>query len=451
MGVVRDRLKHAWNAFLNIDDQIASPTHNYGAAYSTRPDRPRMYMSNERSIISSIYTRLGIDVAAVDVRHVRLDDQGRYLEDIDSGLNNCLTVEANVDQAARAFRQDAAMTLFDRGTIAIVPVDTTIDPSVSGGFDIQTVRIGHIVQWHPKHVRISLYNEGTGRREEVTLEKKFVAIVENPLYAVMNEKNSTLQRLINKLNMLDAVDEQSSSGKLDMIIQLPYVIKSDARREQAEQRRKDLENQLKGSRYGIAYTDGTEKVTQLNRPAENNLLTQIEFLTKMLYAQLGLTEEVMNGTADEKAMLNYINRTIEPVLDAIVEAMRRAFLTKTARTQKQSIMYFRDPFKLVPIIDIAEIADKFTRNEVASSNEIRQVIGWIPSKDPNADLLRNSNMPQPNGAGPPADPNPATSQPAVSVGNARISELSQSSIDAILGRNTRTAGSVRASRHVTHK
>jgi hypothetical protein len=429
MGVVRDRLKHAWNAFLNIENSFASESPNFGAAYSSRPDRPRMFISNERSIISSIYTRLGIDVAAVDIHHVRLDDQGRYLEDIDSGLNNCLTVEANIDQAARAFRQDAAMTLFDRGVIAIVPVDTSIDPSVSGGFDVQTVRVGHITQWYPQHVRINLYNEATGRREEVTLEKKFVAIVENPLYAVMNEPNSTLQRLIRKLNMLDAVDEQSSSGKLDMIIQLPYVIKSDARREQAEQRRKDLEHQLKGSQYGIAYTDGTEKVTQLNRPAENNLLTQIEYLTKMLYAQLGLTEEVMNGTADEKAMLNYINRTIEPVIEAIVEAMRRAFLTKTARTQKQSIMYFRDPFKLVPIADIAEIADKFTRNEIASSNEIRQVIGWKPSKDPNADQLRNSNMPQPNGL--PAIANPNDVPIPVSAGNDPAAAVAQSAMNSL--------------------
>jgi hypothetical protein len=355
-----------------------------------------MTFSNERSIISSIYTRLGIDVAAVDIRHVRMDDNQRYLEDVDSGLNNCLTLEANLDQAARAFRQDIAMTLFDRGVAALVPVDTTINPSTSGSFDIKTLRVGEIVAWYPRHVRVNVYNEAIGRREEVTLEKKFVAIVENPLYAVMNEPNSTLQRLIRKLNLLDAVDEASSSGKLDLIIQLPYVIKSEARRKQAEQRRKDIEFQLKGSQYGIAYTDGTEKVTQLNRAAENNLLTQIEYLMKMLYAQLGLTEEVMNGTADEKAMLNYNNRTIRPILDAIVESMRRTFLTKTARSQKQTVLYFSDPFKLVPIGDIAEIADKFTRNEILSANEVRSVIGIKPSSDPKADELRNSNMPAPS-------------------------------------------------------
>jgi hypothetical protein len=388
------RIKHAWNAFLNLENRLQP--RDIGASYGVRPDRVRMTFSNERSIISSIYTRLGIDVAAVDIRHVRMDDNQRYLEDVDSGLNNCLTLEANLDQAARAFRQDIAMTLFDRGVAALVPVDTTINPSTSGSFDIKTLRVGEIVAWYPRHVRVNVYNEAIGRREEVTLEKKFVAIVENPLYAVMNEPNSTLQRLIRKLNLLDAVDEASSSGKLDLIIQLPYVIKSEARRKQAEQRRKDIEFQLKGSQYGIAYTDGTEKVTQLNRAAENNLLTQIEYLMKMLYAQLGLTEEVMNGTADEKAMLNYNNRTIRPILDAIVESMRRTFLTKTARSQKQTVLYFSDPFKLVPIGDIAEIADKFTRNEILSANEVRSVIGIKPSSDPKADELRNSNMPAPS-------------------------------------------------------
>jgi hypothetical protein len=353
-----------------------------------------MRIPNERSMISSIFTRLSIDVASVDMRHVRLDDENRYKEDIDSGLNNCLTVEANIDQASRAFRQDISLTLFDRGVAAVVPVDTTISPQTSGGYDILTLRVGEITQWFPKHVRISLYNEATAQREEITLEKSAVAIVENPLYSVMNEPNSTLQRLLNKLNLLDVIDEQSASGKLDIIIQLPYVIKSEARREQAEQRRKDIEFQLKGSQYGIAYTDGTEKITQLNRPAENNMMSQIEYLTEMLYGQLGLTKEVMDGTADEKAMLNYWNRTIEPILTAITQAMVRTFLTKTARTQKQTVLFFRDPFRLVPIENIAEIADKFTRNEIMTSNEMRQVVGMAPHTDPKADKLLNSNMPQ---------------------------------------------------------
>jgi len=345
-------------------------------------------------MISSIFTRLSIDVASVEMRHVRLDEENRYKEDIDSGLNNCLTVEANIDQAARAFRQDIAMTLFDRGVCALVPVDTSISPETNGGYEILTLRVGEITQWFPHHVRMSLYNEETAQREEITLAKSAVAIVENPLYAVMNEPNSTLSRLLHKLNLLDAVDDASASGKLDIIIQLPYVIKSEARRQQAEQRRKDIEFQLSGSKYGIAYTDGTEKITQLNRPAENNLMAQIEFLTEMLYGQLGLTEEVMNGTADEKAMLNYWNRTIEPVLTAMAEAMRRTFLTKTARTQRQSVLFFRDPFRLVPIENIAEIADKFTRNEIMTSNEMRQVVGMAPHSDPKADQLLNSNMPQ---------------------------------------------------------
>jgi hypothetical protein len=326
--------------------------------------------------------------------HVRQDDDKRFLEEIDSGLNNCLTVEANIDQAATHFRRDIAMTLFDEGTAALVPVDTNLDPTKSGGYDIQTIRVGTIVQWYPTKVLVSLYNQEKGRREEILLDKKLVAIVENPLYSVMNEPNSTLQRLIRKLNLLDAVDEVSSSGKLDIIIQLPYIIKSDARRAQAEQRRKDIEFQLKGSEYGIAYTDGTEKITQLNRPAENNLMSQVEYLVNLLYSQLGLTAEVMNGTADEKAMLNYYNRTIDPILVAIKEAMHRTFLTKTARSQNQAIDYFKDTFKLVPISELAEIADKFARNEILSSNEIRQIIGFRPSQDPNADQLRNSNMPQ---------------------------------------------------------
>ena len=389
------RLKHAWNAFTNQDEykRLRSWGGDYGAAYGTRPDRVRLHISNERSIISSIYTRIAVDVAATDIRHIRVDQDDRYAGDVPSGLNNCLTLEANIDQAATAFRQDIAMTLFDKGVAALVPIDTSLNPE-QGAFDILTLRVGEIVAWYPKHVRVNVYNEAVGRREEITIEKRNVAIVENPLYSVMNEPNSTLQRLIRKLNLLDAVDEQSASGKLDIIIQLPYVIKSESRRQQAEQRRRDIEFQLKGSQYGIAYTDGTEKITQLNRPAENNLMTQIEFLTTMLYGQIGLTEEVMNGTADEKAMLNYHNRTVGPILTATVEAMRRAFLTKTARTRGQTIRYFRDPFRLVPLNDIAEIADKFTRNEILSSNEIRSIIGIKPSTDPKADELRNSNMPQ---------------------------------------------------------
>lgn len=392
-----DSFKHAWNAFTNQIRRVDTPyaySDYYGSLSSSRPDRSRLTFSNERSLISSIFARLSIDVSTVDIRHVRTDKWKRYLEDIDSGLNNCLTLEANIDQAARQFKIDIVMTLCDRGVLAVVPVDTSISPEKSGGFDILTLRIGHIVSWYPYHVRVSLYNEATGVREELTLEKKFVAIIENPLYTVMNEPNSTLQRLIRKLNLLDGSDELVASGKLDLIIQLPYVIKSEARRQQAEQRRADIEFQLKGSQYGIAYTDGTEKITQLNRPAENNLLVQIEYLTKLLYSQLGLTEEVMNGTADEKAMLNYYNRTIEPFLTAIVEAMRRSFLTKTARSQRQTIMFFRDPFRLVPIDNIAEIADKFTRNEIMTSNEMRQAIGMAPHSDPKADQLINSNMPQ---------------------------------------------------------
>ena len=401
-----ETLKHAWNVFTNNENsrtknspwpiQPVNGNEPYygGGNRGARPDRMRLRIPNERSIISSIYTRLSVDVASVDMRHVRLDEHNRYLEDIDSGLNNCLVLEANIDQAARAFRQDVAMTLFDKGVAALVPVDTSINPEQSGGYDIVTLRVGEVVTWYPKHVRVSVWNEDRAVREEITLHKSVVAIIENPLYAVMNEPNSTLQRLLNKLNLLDVADDRVASGKLDIIIQLPYVIKSEARRQQAEQRRADIEFQLKGSQYGIAYTDGTEKITQLNRPAENNLMTQIEFLTEMLYGQLGLTEEVMNGTADEKAMLNYWNRTVEPILTAIVEAMRRRFLTKTARTQKQTVQFFRDPFRLVPIENIAEIADKFTRNEIMTSNEMRQVVGLAPHEDPNADKLLNSNMPQ---------------------------------------------------------
>lgn len=395
MASVLERVRQAFNAFSqNEEDIYQPPVYSYGSSSSSRPDRQRIRVTNERSIITSIYTRISVDFSSVLFRHVRLDDQDRYLEDIDSGLNNCLTVEANIDQAARAFRQDIAMSFCDSGVLAIVPVDTTVDPNQSSSYDILTMRVGEIIQWFPQHVRVRVYNEQKGRREEITLHKRQVAIAENPLYAIMNEPNSTLQRLIHKLNLLDSVDEASASGKLDLIIQLPYVIRSEARRKQAEDRRKDIEVQLKGSKYGIAYTDGTEKITQLNRPAENNLMSQITYLTTMLYGQLGLTEEVMNGTADEKTMLNYRNRTIVPMADAVVEAMKRTFLSKTARSQKQSIEKFIDPFNLVPISDLADFADKFTRNEIATSNEIRQIVGWKPSKEPKADKLINSNMPQ---------------------------------------------------------
>lgn len=391
MSSIGNRIRHAWNAFLNINERRS---FDDGPEYGHRPDRVRFTFSNERSIIASIFVRLGIDVAALDFRHVRLDKDDRYESEIVSGLNECLKVSPNLDQGPRQFKQDLAMTLFDQGVIAIVPVDTTIDPNNSGSFDIKSLRVGRIVGWKPHKVRVEVYNEQTGRREEVSLDKSFVAVVENPLFSVMNEPNSTLQRLIRKLNLLDAVDEQSSSGKLDMIIQLPYVIKSESRRQQAEQRRKDIEHQLKGSQYGIAYTDGTERITQLNRPAENNLLKQVEFLTQMLYGQLGLTESVMNGTADASAMLNYYNRTVDPIVETILESMRKTFLTKTARSQKQWLLAFRDPFKLVPVTEIAEIADKFIRNTVASPNDIRQAIGWKPSKDPDADKLQNPNMPE---------------------------------------------------------
>lgn len=387
-------LKHAWNVFSKEEAQLNAYS-SFGSGYSGRQDRVGLRFSSERSIISSIFTRIAIDAAAIDMRHVRLDDDGRYIEDIDSGLNSCLTLEANIDQSARALRQDSIMTMLDKGVSATLPIDTTVNPNRSGGYDIQTMRVGEVTAWYPQHVTVSVYNEQVGIRQEITVDKRTVSIVENPLYAVMNSPNSTLQRLMRKLNLLDAIDEQSGSGRLDLIIQLPYVIKSEARKQQAEQRRLDIEAQLKGSQYGIAYTDGTEKITQLNRPAENNLLKQVEYLTEMLYSQLGLTVEVMNGTADEAAMLNYYSRTIEPIVEAHAENMRRKFLTKTARTQKQSIMYFRDPFKLVPISQIAEIGDKFTRNEIMTSNEIRGVVGLKPNKDPKADKLINSNMPAP--------------------------------------------------------
>lgn len=390
---VGSRLKHAWNAFLN-----RAPTANYqygiGGGYSYRPDRFRLTRGNERSIVTSVYNRIALDVAAINIQHVQLDDEGRFLNVIKSGLNDCLSLEANLDQTGRAFIQDVVMSMMDEGVVAIVPVDTTIDPDISNGFDITSMRVGKVVDWYPQHVKLEVYNEQTGAKQTITMPKRSVAIIENPLYAVINEPNSTMQRLVRKLNLLDAVDEQSSSGKLDLIIQLPYVIKSDARRKQAELRRKDIEEQLSGSKYGIAYIDGTEHVTQLNRSVENNLMKQIEYLTSMLYSQLGITQSILDGTADEKTMLNYYNRTIEPILSAIVDEMKRKFLTKTARTKNKSIKFFRDPFKLVPISEIAEITDKFTRNEVASSNEMRQVIGWKPSDDPKADELRNSNISQ---------------------------------------------------------
>ena len=389
------RLTTAWRNAFKVAEQSNNymTPYNVGPSSTTREYTPRTRYSSERSIISSIYTRIGIDVSGVPLRHIKLDDQKRYSEDVSSALNKCFDLEPNIDQGPRAFRQEIASTLFDKGVVAIVPVDTGIDPATGQVTDIFTLRVGIICEWYPKHVKVSLYNEATGKREDLRLEKRNVAIVENPLYNVMNEPSSTLQRLIRKLNLLDAVDEQSSSGKLDLIIQLPYVIKSEARKEQAEKRRKDIEFQLKGSQYGIAYTDGTEKITQLNRPAENNLLKQVEYLTDMLYAQLGITKEVMDGTADEKVMINYFNRTVEPILDAITQGMQRAFLGQMGYEQKERIQYFRDPFKLVPLGSIAEIADKFSRNEIFSSNEIRGFMGVVPSKDPKADELNNSNMP----------------------------------------------------------
>ena len=391
---VSSRLKHAWNAFVNNRDPTAS-YRDIGPGYSYRPDRPRLTRGNERSIITSVYNRIALDVAAIDIRHVKLDENDRFSEIIDSGLNNCLALDANIDQTGRAFIQDAVMSMLDEGCVALVPIETTFNPQQTGSFDINTIRTGKILDWYPKHVRVSVYNERSGKREEIVLPKDTIAIIENPLYAVMNEPNSTMQRLIRKLNLLDAIDEQSSSGKLDLIIQLPYVVKTEARRQQAEARRKDIEMQLAGSKYGIAYTDGTEKITQLNRSVDNNLMKQIEYLTSMLYSQLGITQAVLEGTADEKTMLNYYSRTIEPIIAAIVDEMKRKFLTKTARTRRQSIAFFRDPFKLVPVDNIAEIADKFTRNEIMTSNEIRQKIGMKPSKDPKADKLINSNLNQP--------------------------------------------------------
>ena len=393
---VGSRFRRAWNAFLNRDPTNYS---NIGTSYSYRPDRPRLTRGNERSIITAIFNRIALDVASIDIRHCILDKDDRFQSIKDSGLNDCLSLEANIDQTGRAFIQDVVMSMLDEGCVAIVPVDTTDNPDITMGYDINTMRTGKIVEWYPAHVKVRLYNDRTGNKEEVIFSKRSVGIVENPLYAIINEPNSTMQRLIRKLNLLDVVDEQSCSGKLDLIVQLPYSIKTPSRREMAETRRKDIEMQLSGSKYGIAYMDGTEKITQLNRPVENNLMSQVEYLTNMVYSQLGITQSILEGSADEQTMLNYTSRCIEPIISAIVDEMKRKFLSKTARTQKQTILFFREPFKLVPVSAIAEIADKFTRNEIMSSNEVRQKIGMKPSSDPKADQLINSNISQPNEKG----------------------------------------------------
>ena len=389
-----NRLQHGWNAFMNRD-----PTSYYtnagGSFYTYRPDRIRLSRGNERSIVTSIYNRIGLDVASIDINHCRLDKDGRFIEYVNSGLNSCLNQEANIDQTGRAIKQDIVMSMLDEGVVAIVPIDTTLDPKVTGSYDILSMRTGKILEWYPAHVKVKIYNEKKGYYEEIILPKNMVAIVENPFYSIMNEPNSTLQRLIRKLNLLDAIDEQSGSGKLDLIIQLPYVVKSPARRQQARERRAEIESQLANSKYGIAYADGTERITQLNRSVDNNLMSQIEYLTSMLHSQLGITQSILDGTADEQTQLNYLTHTIEPIISAIVDEMKRKFLTKTAKSQGQTIAYFRDPFKLVPVNNIAEIADKFTRNEIMTSNEIRQKIGMKPSEDPKADQLMNSNISQP--------------------------------------------------------
>ena len=393
-NTIGSRLKHAWNAFTNKD-----PTPYYssysGGSSSYRPDRPRLHGGNERSIVTSVYNRIAMDAAAVSIRHIRTDDNNQFLETINSGLNTCFNLEANIDQTGRLFLQDAVMSMLDEGCVALVPIDTTIDPKVTNSYDIISMRTAKILQWKPTHIQIRVYNDKTGLKEDVYVAKNTVAIIENPLYAVINEPNSTMQRLIRKLNLLDSIDEQSSYGKLDLIMQLPYVIKTEARQQQATKRMKDIEEQLSGSTLGIAYTDGTEKITQLNRPIGNNLMGQIEYLTSMLYSQLGITQSILDGTADERTMLNYHNRTIEPIVSSITDESKRKFLTKTARSQNQSITFFRDPFKLVPVNDLSEIADKFTRNEILSSNEVRQIIGMKPSADPKADELRNKNLTTP--------------------------------------------------------
>ena len=388
-----NRLKHGWNVFVNNRDPTYIP--DLGVSYSYRPDRPRLTRGNERSIVTSVYNRIALDVAAIDILHCKLDDNNRFVSVIPSKLNNCLSLDSNIDQTGRAFKQDIVMSMLDEGCVAIVPTVTTFNPEVTGSFDIETMRTGKILEWYPAHVKVRVYNEKTGNKEDIILPKNSVSIIENPLYAVINEPNSTMQRLIRKLSLLDVTDEQTASGKLDLIIQLPYIIKTEARRQQAEARRKDIEMQLAGSKYGIAYADGTERITQLNRSVENNLMKQVEYLTNLLFSQLGITQTILDGTADEKTMLNYYSRTIEPIVSAIVDEMNRKFLTKTARTQKQKILFFRDPFKLVPVNDLAEIADKFTRNEILTSNEIRQIVGFKPSKDPKADQLINSNLNHP--------------------------------------------------------
>lgn len=386
-----DRLQHAYNAFMNKDPTPLYPYYG-GMISSSHPGRVRLTRGNERSIVNSVYNRIALDVAQLSIEHVKTDENGRFIDVINSPLNNCLSVEANIDQTSRAFIHDVVLTMFDKGCVAIVPVDTSVDPNMSGSFEIHTMRTGTIIEWMPQHVKVRVYNDRTGQKEDKIVSKSSTAIIENPFYTVMNEPNSTVQRLIRKLNILDSIDEQSGSGKLDLIIQLPYVVKSPARKQQAEERRKDIQTQLSGSKYGIAYTDGTERITQLNRAVDNNLMSQIEYLTNLMYSQLTITQSVMDGTADESTMLNYNNRTIEIVVSAIVDEMKRKFLTKTARTQKQSIFFFRDPFKLVPVSQIAEIADKFTRNEIMTSNEVRQVIGMKKADDPNADVLRNKNL-----------------------------------------------------------
>lgn len=411
MGKIQNYIQHAWNAFQDKNNNPLETSYELGQYQSMRPDRPRLRISNERTIVTPILTRLAIDVAAVDLRHARVDENENFVEEVDSGLTNCLRFEANIDQAATAFKQDIAWTLFDHGAAAIVPVDTTLNPDKTGGYDIKTLRVGEVTAWYPKHVKVNLYNENRGMREEIVLPKSYVAIVENPLYSVMNEPNSTLKRLMHKLTLLDTIDEQQGSDKLNMIIQLPYVIKSEARRKQAEQRRDDIEMQLRESKYGIAYTDGSEKITQLNRSIENDLPKQVEYLTNLLYSQLGLTKEVIDGTASEQTMLNYQARTIKPIMKAISEAMTRTFLTKTARSQSQMIVFGFNPFELVPVNNIAEIADKFTRNEVLTANEIRSVIGFRPSSDPKAYKLQNSNMPQLQEPPPPSDENIVTPMP----------------------------------------
>lgn len=392
-----DRLQHGWNAFMNKDP--TSYANNIGPSYTVRPDRVKFSRGNERSIVTSVYNRIALDVAAINIKHCKLDKNGRMLDTVHSGLNECLNLEANIDQTGRAFVQDIVMSMFDEGCVAIVPIDTDDTPTDYGPIDILSMRTGKILEWYPAHVKVRVYNDQKGEKEDVIMPKRVVGIIENPLYAIMNEPNSTLQRLIRKLNLLDVIDEQSGSGKLDLIIQLPYTVKTEVKRQQAAERMKSIEDQLKGP-YGIAYTDATERITQLNRPVENNLMKQIEYLTSMLYSQLGITQSVLDGTADEQTMLNYHTRSIEPIISAIVDELKRKFLTKTARTRGHSVSFFRDPFKLVPVGSIAEIADKFTRNEIMTSNEIRQVIGMKPSDDPKADKLINSNITQPEPDGP---------------------------------------------------